>query len=776
MGYLIDVIKQKPPASVGNKALNIRRLANIDMRTPKTYAIKWDAYHQYLADDANLIEALKSELAVIVDPNKFYAVRSSANIEDSLDRSFAGQFKSVLHVQGVDNVLQAAWSVWSSAQTPTVKTYLERHNIPTQKLSMAVIVQEMVKPLFSGVALSKNPVTGGDDIVVEAVKGDGTQLVQSGMTPDRWVNKWGYWVEKAAESAVPLAVIEDVISKTKIIAQKLRHSVDLEWVYDGTDLYWVQVREITTLTNRNVYSNYIPREMLPGMIKPLIFSVNIPLVNSIWIRWIAEITGDLGLKPDDLAKSFYYRVYFNMGALGSIFEGLGFPRESVEMLMGSLPRGSARPSFKPSTKTFSRLPWMMYFMWSKWNFGFTMRRALPDLERRIHSTPYADLQTQSESTLLAAIDRHYLLMQEAAYFNVLGPLLMGMYNNVLKSLLAKIGVDFNNFNLTEGMPEIMAYDPAILIRQLNADFRALTPAQQKTIRESSYAELQQSQSLGDFPKKVSNLIARFGHLSDNGNDFSAIPWRENPDMVLNLVTEFESAKEEGQKVSLSDLRSKGQVNYSLKLFYKRAREFRLLRERISSLYTYGYGLFRYYYLALGTHFTQRGIIDTPEDIFYLTNEQVHALVDQTTVEDFRPEIARHKADMERYQNILLPTVIYGDEVPPVREPNMDVLTGIPTSIGHYTGKVKVVKGIQDFSKVLHGDVLVVPYSDVGWSPLFARAGAVVAESGGLLSHSSIVAREYNIPAVVSVEGVTLLLDGTLVTVDGHKGEIYIHAT
>jgi pyruvate,water dikinase len=246
-------------------------------------------------------------------------------------------------------------------------------------------------------------------------------------------------------------------------------------------------------------------------------------------------------------------------------------------------------------------------------------------------------------------------------------------------------------------------------------------------------------------------------------------------MVLNLVTEFESAKEEGQKVSLSDIRSKGQVNYLLKLFYKRAREFRLLRERISSLYTYGYGLFRYYYLALGAHFTQRGIIDTPEDIFYLTNEQVHAIVNQTTVEDFRPEIAHHKADMERYQNILLPTVIYGDEVPPVREPNMDVLTGIPTSIGHYTGKVKVVKGIQDFSKVLQGDVLVVPYSDVGWTPLFARAGAVVAESGGLLSHSSIVAREYNIPAVVSVEGATLLLDGTLVTVDGHKGEIYIHA-
>jgi pyruvate,water dikinase len=138
------------------------------------------------------------------------------------------------------------------------------------------------------------------------------------------------------------------------------------------------------------------------------------------------------------------------------------------------------------------------------------------------------------------------------------------------------------------------------------------------------------------------------------------------------------------------------------------------------------------------------------------------------------EVTRHKKDMERFENILIPTVIYGDEIPPVREPNMDVLSGIPTSIGHYTGKVKVVKGIQDFTKVNHGDVLVIPYSDVGWTPLFARAGAIVAESGGLLSHSSIVAREYNIPAVVSVEGATLMPDETTVTVDGHKGEVLIH--
>ncbi len=85
-----------------------------------------------------------------------------------------------------------------------------------------------------------------------------------------------------------------------------------------------------------------------------------------------------------------------------------------------------------------------------------------------------------------------------------------------------------------------------------------------------------------------------------------------------------------------------------------------------------------------------------------------------------------------------------------------------------------MQGIQDFPKLTQGDVLVIPYSDAGWTPLFAKAGAVIAEFGGILSHSSIIAREYNIPAVVSVAGALQLNDGVLVTVDGFKGEILIH--
>jgi phosphoenolpyruvate synthase/pyruvate phosphate dikinase len=138
------------------------------------------------------------------------------------------------------------------------------------------------------------------------------------------------------------------------------------------------------------------------------------------------------------------------------------------------------------------------------------------------------------------------------------------------------------------------------------------------------------------------------------------------------------------------------------------------------------------------------------------------------------QIAKRKIEMDGYKRITPPETIIGDTPAPLNFEFSDRLVGVPTSRGYYRGKVRVVRGIQDFDKVKSGDVLVIPFSDVGWTPLFSKAGAVVSESGGMLSHSSIVAREYNIPAVVSVPLACQLVDDIEVSVDGFKGEILIH--
>ena len=213
----------------------------------------------------------------------------------------------------------------------------------------------------------------------------------------------------------------------------------------------------------------------------------------------------------------------------------------------------------------------------------------------------------------------------------------------------------------------------------------------------------------------------------------------------------------------------------VRLLYNRVRDFNFLREYLSYCYTYTLGFFRNYYLALGNYLTNQKIINNPSDIFFLTDNDIRQIVQGNLPEyNIQERIEKHKEDIEKFSNITLPSIIYGEETPPIIDNFSEKLSGLSTSIGHHTGPVRVVRGIQDFEKVQKGDVLVIPYSDVGWTPLFARAGAVVAESGGLLSHSSIIAREYGIPAVVSVNGAMNLTDDMTVTVDAHQGVVIIN--
>ena len=187
-------------------------------------------------------------------------------------------------------------------------------------------------------------------------------------------------------------------------------------------------------------------------------------------------------------------------------------------------------------------------------------------------------------------------------------------------------------------------------------------------------------------------------------------------------------------------------------------------------YTRGYGLFRPRFLEIARRLVERGDIGDEDDIWYLEHAEIEALLDGEAV-PAAELVARRRAEIEAVTDAVMPEIIFGDHFVPARVPDGtgDELRGIPTSRGTYRGPLRVVKGRDDFDTVEAGDVLVIPFSDVGWTPLFARAGAVVAESGGILSHSSIVAREYGIPCVVSVPHATTIESGLVATVDGYTG-------
>ncbi len=775
---LLDEKAKKPPAAVGRKAENLHRLMSFGVKAPRTYVIPWQVYQRYLNDDLSVVEELRNALTQNLHPEKNYAVRSSANLEDHFEQSFAGQFKTVLNVNGIEAVMQAVWSIWGTVQSASVEHYLQRLPSREKKLQMAVIVQEMVKPVVSGVVFSRNPMTGLDEIIIEAVKGEGTQLVQQGATPFHWVYKWGNWLEAPEDNVISKELIRQVVEQTQKLAKRWRTAIDLEWVYDGKELYWVQCREITTLKNLNIYSNRISRDMLPGIIKPLIWSVNIPLVNGAWIRLLTELVGENDIKPEDLAKSFYYRAYFNMSTLGHVFRMAGFPEQSLEMMNDIAPKEAGKPAFRPGPKTLRLIPRLIQFAWGRWNFATRYKREVPPLLSQIEAINWQQAAALSDHELLEAINHLYRLIQQLAYFNINVPLLMMMYNAALKSQLTRLKVDYAQFDLEEDLSELQEYNPNFYLKRLSEIYQQLDEEAQTILQQTPYERLDQVSGAEEFSRQLNQFLLKFGHLSDSGNDFSVPPWRENPALILKLIFDYPATAADRikEKVHWKDLRINGLQRIFIGLLYRRARQFRIYREQISSRYTYSYGLFRQYFLEIGRRLVQRNLLDTPDDIFYLTWDEVKSALEKTgNLTNYREVITKHKKEIERLREVELPTIIYGDTPPPVKPPDGHVLRGTATSRGYYRGPVCVVRGIQDFYKVKDGDVLVVPYSDVGWTPLFSRAGAVVAESGGMLSHSSIIAREYGIPAVVSVTNATRLIDGILVIVDGFKGEVILES-
>jgi phosphohistidine swiveling domain-containing protein len=770
--YLIDIRQSRGRQGMGTKAEMLGLLHRYGLPVPSALCCPMEAWQRYRLNDPQLLPALRSELSRFCDPNVSYAVRSSANVEDHLESSFAGQFASVLDVQGIDNLLNAVVSVWNSASSCEAREYARKLRGTGEGIQMGVIVQQMVNATVSGVAFSRNPMTGLDEVVVEAIQGRGDEIVQRGVTPDRWVNKWGGWTARPERSSIPESLIRNVVDGARLIERRYGRPVDLEWAYDGRSLSWLQMREITSIRNLNIYSEKISREMLPGMIKPLIWSVNIPLVNGAWVKILTELIGKNNLDPRSLARQFYYRAYFNMGAFGEIFALLGMPRDSLELLMGIEVEGGEKPRFKPTLRTVRHLGRMTRFARHKWTISADVERFIAEAGREYASFIGQAVESLSPEEIFAAIDRLFVLNQRTAYYNIIVPLVMQMYHRSFKGILRRLGVDYERFDMACASDDEI--DPNVALASLHAEYERLDESLRSRIRGATYEGFLRMEGIAEFQSAFEEFLRRFGHLSDVGVDFSAVPWRETPDLVLRMVTAFSAPPIAGNKIGFEQLKVRGLRRAWARLMYGRARQFLSLRARVGALYTLGYGLFRRCFLALADECLRRGVFSERDDVFYLSHEEIRSIFgDGGSAAEYRQKISRRRQEMEELRDVTVPNTIYGDDPPPLRKERSGDLKGIPTSRGYYRGSVRVIRGIQEYDRLKEGDVLVIPFSDVGLTPLFARAGAVIAESGGILSHSSIIAREYGIPAVVSVPGACQLADDTSVGVDGYTGNVVI---
>ncbi|HEX6544107.1 MAG TPA: PEP-utilizing enzyme, partial [Ktedonobacterales bacterium] len=226
-----------------------------------------------------------------------------------------------------------------------------------------------------------------------------------------------------------------------------------------------------------------------------------------------------------------------------------------------------------------------------------------------------------------------------------------------------------------------------------------------------------------------------------------------------------------------------------------AQRYAVLREEQAWWFTLGWPLMRRAVLRLGEELRQRGMIERGEDVFFLTRAELekHLGAGQTggheVIGSLRSLVNARRGEWERQRRLSPPLVVgnpLGERViaratDAMRTPTQTderpggaaahaVLKGMPASPGRATGPVRIVRGPEDFERFEPGEVLVAQVTAPAWTPLFARAAAVVTDGGSLAAHASLVAREYGIAAVVGTGDATVRLrDGQRVTVDGSAG-------
>ncbi|MBD2103140.1 glycerol-3-phosphate acyltransferase [Leptolyngbya sp. FACHB-261] len=695
-------------------------------------------------------------------------VRSSAVGEDSESASAAGQYESILNVTNRQELREAVARCLASYHQPEAMRY--RQDLGVAEESMALLVQQQVRGQFSGVAFSRDPVDGRDGVAIETLPGGAAQVVSGQVTPLRYRVFKGE--VQSSQTATPPTIQEpstELLQQVAQLAQALESQAsgvpqDIEWTWDGQQLWVLQARPVTTLLP--IWTRRIAAEVIPGLIRPLTWSVNRPLTCGVWGELFTLVLAERaqGLDFNETATLHRSQAYFNVTLLGQLFQRMGLPAESLEFLTRS--SGSASFGRPPLGSTLRNVPGLLRLVSRELalvrDFKRDDRRLfIPTLEQLEQARP------QTAQVWLAQVEQILVVLQRATYYSILAPLSLALRCKLLRIPDNQLSGDQT--------PEVMALRE---LSQLAAEIRNLAVVSEALTENLSaqklWARLQHNPEGQAVLRQFDAFLNRYGYLSEVGTDIAVPTWREQPEPLRQLLLSAVRNPAPTPTGSTSSPKSgswlwqTGQVRSQLK-------------GRITEVYSRLLAHLRACFVAIEAQWLSEGRLAQAGDIFFLTLEEVRAAV-RAADSDLTARVAERRQQFKQDAHFTPPNLVYGNTVPmpdleASRQPlesQGTVLRGIGASAGQFTGTVRVLRNLSEAMEVSvsRETVLVVPYTDSGWAPLLAQAGALIAEVGGRLSHGAIVAREYRIPAVMDIAGATQRLrDGQQVRVDGTSGTV-----
>jgi pyruvate,water dikinase len=802
------------PALAGNKAATLAVLHRAGFQVPPGVVVSADALSGADNGLPPVVRAALSHVPGLLGRGP-WAVRSSSTAEDSEHASFAGQFETVLNVD-LGELADAVLRCWRSRLTDRVKVYRGERGTG----SMSVLIQPMIAADAAGVAFTTDPVSGRHRTLIEAVEGLGERLVSGEATPERWTVQ-----EDGSIEAPSVATVLDTEKARAIgdlagrVEEHLERPQDIEWaIADGT-LWLLQARPITTLPSTDPELLPIPIEVPPGDWTRDAFHEPIPLSPFGWVilseqvvKVLPTVFAEFGILIDRTeAASIGGWMYNRLIPVGAPPPGRRGGRAGPSP---TPPRWLLRivmrlhPAIRRRTRAAreaiaSDLPATVIRRWTdEWR---------PEHQEDIERALAVDLGSLSDQELAAQLDHRLEVVAHPAHAMVGFAWWIVVYElaEVCQELL---GWDTARMlTLLEGL-STTSTEPARQLAHLAGLARSKPAIRELLVRVDKTTPARLAEVDADFARAFSGYVEANGHRAVR-YDVIDPNLAEVPHLLLRLVAdqlevEFspDQAAEEARRrrsqaadEARSRLGSHPEADRERfeRALIRAAEAYPAWEDRVWWTQSVQTALLRYLALEIGHRLVARGLLATVDDVFFLEAQDARTgLFDGAD----RRETTRVGKGRRAWAMANPGPYMYGE--PPSGDPPFDLLprparfvnqavmwgiaqffgspggqeegvvTGTPASAGRYTGTVRVVMGEHQFDKIRAGDVVVCPTTSPVWSVVFPSMGALITDSGGILSHPAIIAREHGIPAVVDTGNATdILKDGQRVTVDGNTGVI-----
>jgi pyruvate,water dikinase len=580
------------------------------------------------------------------------------------------------------------------------------------------------------------------------------------------------------------------------LAREVEHllgkPVDIEWVLDDQGFWLLQARPISVTQpvarSAIVWSRANFKETLPEVPSQL----GLSFLEEFMDRHIVRHYRELGCRIPPgwtSVRIIHGRPYINVTLFQWLTAQLGGDPSSITEQMGG---EGQPPSILPP-----RLPLLTIV-----RAAITMERRIRRAARQgpawfaeikdISRTSLDNAQTLSSSDLLSRLDQlgERLAEGEMTFATVAG-VSQGLY--ALGLLLRQWGgPDWRpllNASL-QGVGNVISATQILLVGDLAEHARRDPDVRAFFLTEPFTAEQFRHRLAGtSWLAEFESFLREYGHRAVGESDVMAARFSEQPEYFLWIIRAH--LQSESGRSSADALRSQAQTRetalqeirrrfgwrlplwIAFRWWYRRLCRYLVLREANRHHLMYFTAATRRLSLLLGERLAAGGVLSSRDDIFFLTSDEVRALL-RGEDRGWKGLVATRQAERACHLEQQTPDLVVGQAGSPSTQAAeaSSVLRGTAISAGYAEGPVCVIRSPADASKVKKGDILVAPVIDPAMAPLLGLAAGLVVEMGGTLSHGAIIAREYGLPAIANVRGVTRLLqDGERAVVDASLGEI-----